>query len=162
MILLLQPDDFDSILRVINDASNIYKGVIPDDRWKEPYMSSEELREEINSGVKFYGWFENDLLVAVMGIQFVKGTTLIRHAYVLTTHQRQKIGENLLRYLLSLASTSKVLVGTWEAAKWAISFYQKHGFRLVSYEEKEYLLRKYWSISDRQIETSVVLNLENF
>jgi len=123
-------------------------------------MSTEELRGEIESGVEFYGWVENDVLVAVMGIQLVNDITLVRHAYVLTNRQRRGIGEKLLKHLLSLARTSEVLVGTWEAAYWAIRFYEKHGFRLVSKEEKDRLLRKYWDIPERQVETSVVLELK--
>ena len=123
-------------------------------------MSAEELREEIESGVEFYGWVEDNVLVAVMGIQPINDVTLIRHAYVLTNRQRRGIGEKLLRHLLSLARTVEVLVGTWEAAYWAIRFYEKHGFRLVTREEKDRLLRKYWNIPERQIETSVVLELK--
>jgi len=160
MIYRLSPSEFDSMLNVVNDAAQAYKGVIPEDRWKEPYMPTEELRKEIESGVEFYGWKEDNVLVAVMGIQLVNDVTLIRHAYVLTDHQRRGIGENLLKYLLSLARTSEVLVGTWEAAYWAVRFYEKHGFRLVSREEKERLLRKHWNIPERQIETSVVLKLK--
>ena len=160
MISRLQPTEFKSILHVINDAAEAYRGIIPEDRWKEPYMSAEELREEIESGVEFYGWMEDNVLVAVMGIQLVNDVTLIRHAYVLTNRQRRGIGEKLLRHLLSLARTSEVLVGTWEAAYWATRFYEKHGFRLVTREEKDMLLRKYWNIPERQIETSVVLELK--
>ena len=123
-------------------------------------MSTEELREEIESGVQFYGWIENDVLVAVMGIQPVNDVTLVRHAYVLTRRQRSGIGTTLLKHILSLAQTSEVLVGTWESAQWAIRFYEKHGFRLVTKEEKDRLLRKYWNIPERQIETSVVLELK--
>ncbi len=160
MISRLQPTEFTSILHVVNDAAEAYKGVIPEDRWKEPYMSAEELREEIESGVEFYGWIEDSVLVSVMGIQPVNDITLIRHAYVLTNRQRRGIGEKLLRHLLSLVRTSEVLVGTWEAAYWAIRFYEKHGFRLVTKEEKDMLLRKYWNIPERQIATSVVLELK--
>jgi GNAT superfamily N-acetyltransferase len=160
MISRLQPTEFKSILHVINDAAEAYRGIIPEDRWKEPYMSAEELREEIESGVEFYGWMEDNVLVAVMGIQPVNDVTLIRHAYVLTNRQRRGIGEKLLRHLLSLARTSEVLVGSWEAAYWATRFYEKHGFRLVTREEKDMLLRKYWNIPERQIETSVVLELK--
>jgi GNAT superfamily N-acetyltransferase len=161
MISKLQPAEFNSILHVVNDAAEAYRGVIPEDRWKEPYMSTEELREEIESGVEFYGWVEGKVLVAVMGIQRVNDVTLIRHAYVLTRRQRRGIGEKLLSHLLSLARTTEVLVGTWEAAHWAIRFYEKHSFKLVSKEEKERLLRKYWNIPERQVETSVVLKLKN-
>lgn len=160
MISRLQRTEFKSILHVINDAAEAYRGVIPEDRWKEPYMSAEELREEIESGVEFYGFMEDNVLVAVMGIQPVNDVTLIRHAYVLTNRQRRGIGEKLLRHLLTLARTSEVLVGTWEVAYWAIRFYEKHGFRLVTKEEKDRLLRKYWKIPERQIETSVVLELK--
>jgi GNAT superfamily N-acetyltransferase len=160
MICRLPPSEFDSMLNVVNEAAQAYKGVIPEDRWKEPYMPAEELRKEIESRVEFYGWKEDNVLVAVMGIQLVNDVTLIRHAYVLTDHQRRGIGENLLKHLMSLARTSEVLVGTWEAAYWAIRFYEKHGFRLVSKEEKDRLLRKYWNIPERQIETSVVLKLK--
>jgi GNAT superfamily N-acetyltransferase len=123
-------------------------------------MSAEELRKEIESGVEFYGWKEDNVLVAVMGSQRVNDVALIRHAYVLTDNQRRGIGEKLLKHLLGLARTSEVLVGTWEAAYWAVRFYEKHGFRLVSKEEKDSLLRKYWNIPERQIETSVVLKLK--
>jgi len=160
MIHKLQPSVITPILNIVNEAAEAYKGIIPEDRWKEPYMSTEELREEITSGVKFYGWIENDVLVAVMGIQPVNDVTLIRHAYVLTGHQRRGIGEKLLRHLLKMVRTSEVLVGTWEAAYWAIRFYEKHGFKLVTKEEKDRLLREYWSIPERQVETSVVLKLK--
>ena len=160
MICRLSSSNLDSILNVVNDAAQAYKSVIPEDRRKEPYMSAEELRKEIESGVEFYGWLEENVLVGVMGIQLVNDVTLIRHAYVLRDHQRRGIGENLLDYLVSLARTCEVLVGTWEAAHWAIRFYEKHGFKLVSKEEKDRLLRKYWNIPERQIETSVVLKLE--
>jgi GNAT superfamily N-acetyltransferase len=159
LIRKLQPAEFKSILHVVNDAADAYRGVIPEDRWKEPYLSDEELRGEMESGVIFYGWVENDVLVAVMGIQRVNDVTLIRHAYVLTNRQRIGIGEKLLKHLISLARTAEVLVGTWEAAYWATRFYEKHGFKLVSKEEKTSLLRKYWNIPKRQIETSVVLKL---
>lgn len=160
MICRLSPSEFDSMLNVVNEAAQTYKGVIPEDRWKEPYMSAEELRKEIESEVEFYGWMENGSLVAVMGIQLINDVTLIRHAYVLTDHQRRGIGEKLLKHLLNLVRTSEVLVGTWEAAYWAVRFYEKHGFTLVSEKEKDRLLRKYWNIPERQIETSVVLELK--
>jgi len=133
--------------------------VIPDDLWKEPYMSSEELKCEIESGVEFYGWFDNESLVGAMGIQFIKDVTLIRHAYTHPNHQRRGIGSKLLRHLIALATTPEILVGTWANATWAISFYEKHGFRLTSPEEKDRLLRTYWNIPERQRETSVVLRL---
>jgi len=160
MICKLSSSDVDSILRVVNDAAQAYKGVIPNDRWKEPYMSAEELKKEIEAGVRFYGWVEDDILLGVMGIQHVKDTTLIRHSYVLTKYQRRGIGEKLLWHLMSLAKTLKILVGTWQDATWAVRFYEKHGFKLVSRKEKNRLLRKYWNIPERQIETSVVLKFK--
>jgi GNAT superfamily N-acetyltransferase len=156
----LNPPDFTQILRVVNDAAEAYKGVIPEDQWREPYMSTEELKAEIESAINFYGWTENRTLVAVMGIQSFNDVTLIRHAYVLTSRQRSGIGGKLLNHLLKIAQTSVVLVGTWEAAYWAIQFYEKHGFKLLSRQETDTLLRKYWTISERQIETSVVLKLK--
>ncbi len=157
MIRSLPPSDFDAILKVINDAAQAYKGVIPADRWKEPYMSPEELKEEIEAGVRFFGWVENGRLLGVAGIQALKDTTLIRHAYVLPGRQRKGIGTRLLEYLVGLAETPEVLVGTWADATWATRFYEKHGFKLVSSREKDRLLRVYWNIPERQIETSVVL-----
>jgi len=159
MICRVPPSEFNSVLHVINEAAQAYKGVIPTDRWREPYMSAEELKEEIASGVQFYGYSENNVLVAVMGIQRVKNVTLIRHAYVLTQCQRKGIGEKLLNHLLRLAETPEILVGTWQAAWWAVRFYEKHGFKLTSVREKNRLLREYWSIPERQVETSVVLKL---
>ena len=160
MICRLSSTDSDSILRVVNDAAEAYKGVIPEDRWKEPYMPAEELRREIEGGVEFYGWTENNALVAVMGIQPVNEVTLIRHAYVVPSRQRRGIGKKLLNHLIKIAQTPKILAGTWKAAHWAISFYEKHGFKLVPKEEKNKLLKKYWNIPERQIETSVVLKLK--
>jgi GNAT superfamily N-acetyltransferase len=157
MIRSLLSSDFDSILKVINDAAQAYKGIIPDDRWKEPYMSARELKEEIEAGVRFFGRAEGVHLIGVAGIQIIKAITLIRHAYVLTRWQRRGIGTSLLEYLLSLAATPEILVGTWADATWAVRFYEKHGFKLVSPNEKDRLLRQYWNISERQIETSVVL-----
>ena len=159
MIRRLFPSDFDDILRVVNDAAQAYKDVIPEDRWKEPYMPAKELRQEVEDGVEFYGWTEKNSLFGVMGIQQERDVTLIRHAYVLTSRQREGIGEKLLSHLLSLARTRIVLVGTWETAWWAVRFYEKHGFRLVSKEEKNRLLREYWNIPERQVETSVVLKI---
>ena len=157
MICSLLPSDFDAILKVINDAAQAYKGVIPDDRWKEPYMSAEELKREIVADVRFFGWIEVGHLLGVTGIQALKDTTLIRHAYVLPGYQRQGIGTKLLEYLIGLADTPEIMVGTWADATWAIRFYEKHGFKLVSPREKDRLLRTYWNIPERQVETSVVL-----
>lgn len=157
MIRKLVLSDFDTLLDIINDSAHAYKGVIPADRWNEPYMSAEELTEEIEAGVSFFGWEERGTLLGVMGIQPVVDTTLIRHAYVCTNHQRRGIGSRLLDYLLQLAQTSEILVGTWADATWAIQFYERFGFTLVSPVEKDRLLRKYWNIPERQVETSVVL-----
>jgi len=160
MIHKLADLHFQSILNVINEAATVYKGRISVDSWKEPYMQTQELEEEIQSGIQFYGYLENNTLTAVMGIQPVKDVTLIRHAYTLTFHQRKGIGEKLLNHLLGLARTDRILVGTWETATWAIKFYEKHGFMLHSREETNNLLRKYWKIAERQVETSVVLELK--
>jgi GNAT superfamily N-acetyltransferase len=157
MIGSLLPSDIDAILEVINDAAQAYRGIIPDDRWKEPYMSVEELGKEIEAGVQFFGQIKDERLLGVAGIQALEDTTLIRHAYVIPSFQRKGIGARLLKYLMDLAGTGEVLVGTWADATWAIRFYEKHGFRLVSQREKDRLLRAYWDIPDRQIETSVVL-----
>jgi ribosomal protein S18 acetylase RimI-like enzyme len=157
MIRSLSPHDFDGILEVINDAARAYKGVIPADRWKEPYMSAEELGKEIEAGVRFFGWMKDERLQGVAGIQALRDTTLIRHAYVLPEFQRKGLGTRLLKYLMGLSGTDEVLVGTWVDAIWAIRFYEKHGFKLVSSREKNRLLRAYWSIPERQVETSVVL-----
>jgi GNAT superfamily N-acetyltransferase len=148
--------DFEQIYAVINNAAQAYKGIIPPDVWNEPYMSKDELQHEINEGVVFWGYEEGGELVGVMGIQQVQDVTLIRHAYVRTNRRRQGIGSKLLSYLRE-QTTRPILIGTWADAIWAIRFYKKHGFQLVTLEEKDRLLRKYWSISERQIETSIVL-----
>ena len=132
MIRKLTFSDFDTILKVINDSAQAYRGIIPKDRWKEPYMPAEELRDEIESGVRFYSWVEDDLIVGVMGIQPVQDTVLIRHSYVLTKYQGRGIGGKLLEHLTSLAITPEILVGTWKAATWAVRFYEEHGFTSVS------------------------------
>ena len=157
MIRSLLPLDFAAILMVINNAAQAFKDVIPYDRWKEPYMSAQELKAEIEAEVRFFGWIEGDHLLGVAGIQFVKTTTLIKHTYVLTKCQRSGIGGRLLEHLLRLAETPEILVGTWADATWAIQFYEKHSFKLVSPREKDRLLRTYWNIPDRQVEPSVVL-----
>jgi len=148
--------DVETICSIINDAAEAYKGVIPQDRWKEPYMAQEELLEEVEAGVTFWGYQEGDELVGVMGIQPVQDVTLIRHAYVRPDMQNRGIGGMLLT-ALRRPTTGPLLVGTWADASWAIRFYEKHGFQLVSPEEKDRLLHKYWSIPRRQVETSVVL-----
>ena len=156
MIRQCTDTDFATIRMIINDAAQAYHGIIPRDRWKEPCMSEDELRQEIVDGVVFWGYEEEGDLSGVMGLQDVEDMTLIRHAYVLTMKQHQGIGGELLRFLRTQTSRP-TLAGTWANATWAIRFYEKHGFRLVSHEEKDRLLRKYWSIPDRQVETSVVL-----
>lgn len=161
MIRKCSQKEFDVIYSIINEASEIYKGVIPADRWKEPYMTSDELKHQIDEGVEFWGVELDNQLVGVMGIQQVKDVTLIRHAYVRKGKQKQGIGGQLLSFLRQ-QTTRPVLIGTWADAAWAVGFYQKHGFRLVSPEEKDRLLRKYWSIPERQIETSVVLADQRF
>ena len=160
MICELTETDLQAILCVVNEAALAYKGKIPSDMWKEPYMPFEELEKEIESGVQFFGCKENGVLTAVMGIQHVRDVTLIRHAYVLPNLQRKGLGRKLLEHLVGLVVTCQVYVGTWEAAGWAVKFYEKNGFQLVPEEEKSRLLRRYWTISERQVETSVVLKLK--
>ena len=148
--------DFETIYAIVNDAAEAYRGVIPADCCNVPYMSREELRHEIAAAVVFWGAEKDAELAGVMGIQDIRDVTLIRHAYVRTAARNQGIGGKVLAELMR-NMTRPTLVGTWAAAEWAIRFYQRHGFRLVSPAEKDRLLRQYWSISDRQIETSVVL-----
>ncbi len=141
---------------IINDAALAYRGHIPADRWHEPYMPESELRAEIAAGVSFLGVERDGVLVGIMGSQPVAEVTLIRHAYVRTSERGHGLGSLLLRHLL--ATTDRpVLIGTWAAATWAIAFYERHGFRLVDAEEKTRLLARYWTVPERQIETSVVL-----
>lgn len=148
--------DWPVMAAIVNDASEAYRGVIPADRWHEPYMPLEELIGEVHAGVEFWGWEENGELVGVMGIQPVQDVMLIRHAYVKTQRRGGGIGGKLLQFLLS-RTDRPVLIGTWKAAIWAIAFYEKHGFHRVTEEQKNLLLRRYWNIPDRQVETSVVL-----
>jgi GNAT superfamily N-acetyltransferase len=156
MIRRCDPHDFESIWVIINDGAQAYKGIIPADRWTEPYMSREKLQHEIDDGVVFWGYEDAGSLVAVMGIQQVQDVTLIRHAYVRTTSQKQGIGALLLSQLRNMAN-NPVLIGTWADAAWAIRFYERYGFQVVTPDEKQRLLKKYWTIPERQIETSVVL-----
>jgi len=149
-------NDFEIILAVINDGAAAYRGVVPADRLGDPYMSARELRREIEAGVSFWGFEDDGEIAGVMGIQDVQDVTLIRHAYVRRDRQRRGIGGELLRHLRILTARP-VLMGTWAAASWAIRFYERHGFRLVSATEKDRLLRKYWVIPERQVDTSVVL-----
>lgn len=148
--------DFEMILEVINDGARAYDGVIPADRLKVPYMSPEELRHEIGEGVRFWGLEEDGELLGVMGLQDVEEVTLIRHAYVRSNRGRRGIGGRLLTDLRSRTSRP-LLVGTWAAAGWAIRFYHQHGFELVARDQTAALLRRYWSVPERQIETSVVM-----
>ncbi len=156
MILKCNSEDFDAIYEIINDAACVYKSVIPSDRYKEPYMSKEYLQHEIDAGVIFWVYEKDGKLIGVMGIQDVQDVTLIRHAYVRTVYRNKGMGSKLIAYLKNLTGRP-ILVGTWAAAIWAIRFYEKHGFRLVTNDEKNRLLRIYWSIPERQVETSVVL-----
>ncbi len=161
MIRTAFDDDFEAIFAVINDAAIAYKGVIPADRWHEPYMTREELNAQMAEGVVFSCYIDNDEVIGVMGIQDKTDVTLIRHAYVRTTQRSKGIGTLLLRELIR-DSPKPILIGTWKAAAWAISFYERNGFCLVDEEEKNRLLKKYWAIPDRQIETSVVLADEKY
>jgi GNAT superfamily N-acetyltransferase len=145
-----------AILAIVNAAAAAYRGVIPLDRWHEPYMHRDELDSEIAAGVAFWGHEENGRLTGVMGFQPVRDVELIRHAYILPDSQRRGIGGALLGQLRRLSSR-RMLVGTWEAADWAIRFYRRHGFELVTAADKMVLLKTYWNIPERQIETSVVL-----
>jgi GNAT superfamily N-acetyltransferase len=152
----VQANETETLLDIINAGAQAYCGVIPPDCWHEPYMSSGELEHELQAGVRFWGWEDEGGLAGVMGRQDLGEVILIRHAYVHPDWQRRGIGARLLAHLLAGADRP-VLVGTWAAAHWAIRFYEKNGFALVSHQEKERLLRTYWTITDRQIETSVVL-----
>ena len=156
MIRPCTESDIPNICAIVNDAAAAYKDMIPADRWHEPYMPLDELKAEIAAGVKFWGYTENDRLAGVMGIQPVRDVTLIRHAYVETRMRNRGIGGKLLAHLLG-QTNGRILVGTWQAAGWAIRFYEKHGFGLVGEAEKNDLLKTYWNIPERQIETSVVL-----
>jgi GNAT superfamily N-acetyltransferase len=156
MIRPCDAQDFELIYDIINDGAQAYKGIIPLDRWKEPYMSQSELQHEIDEGVTFWGCEENRRLAGVMGIQPMHEVTLIRHAYVRTASQGRGIGAQLLSHLRTL-TPGPVLIGTWAVAVWAIRFYEKYGFQLVSPQQKYLLLRRYWNIPQRQAETSVVL-----
>ena len=149
-------DERPEILTIVNAAAQAYRGIIPADRWHDPYMPADELDGEIAAGVAFWGYEADGALVGVMGIQAVGDVDLIRHAYVDPGRQRSGVGGALLEHLMRSA-TRRVLVGTWAAAEWAIGFYRRHGFQQVTPEQKDRLLKTYWNIPDRQIETSVVL-----
>jgi N-acetylglutamate synthase-like GNAT family acetyltransferase len=156
MIRECKDSEFNTISEIINDAAQAYRGVIPQDCWHEPYMSLAELRAQIEDGIVFWGLERDGQLLGVMGIQDKGDVTLIRHAYVLSRAQKRGIGEKLLQHSQNMTE-KPILIGTWAAASWAVSFYQKNGYTLVSKVEKNRLLRRYWSIPERQVETSVVL-----
>ena len=149
--------DSSKILYVINDAAVRYKGIIPDNCWHEPYMSEQELVDEFTDGVRMFGYNHNNKLIGVIGIQEIKDVILIRHAYTLTSYQSKGIGSALLKYLLKRNQNSRLLVGTWQNARWAIRFYEKFDFILHAKKQTTQLLKKYWKIPLKQIKNSVVL-----
>lgn len=155
------PSDLQDIYDIINDGAQAYKNIIPADRYHEPYMPEKELEGQIGQGVEFWKYIEGNDILGVMGIQYKGEVTLIRHAYVRTSQRSKGIGGKLLEHLRSM-TTTPILIGTWADAGWAIGFYQKHGFRVLEKEEKNALLRKYWTIPERQVETSVVLASRNW
>ena len=157
MLRKCQPGDTHRIYFIINEAAKAYEGVIPADRYHQPYMPMDELEQEMKR-VTFLGWETNGELVGVMGIEPIKDVALIRHAYVLPQWQKQGIGSKLLNHIRGLVTTPRLLVGTWAEAHWAIDFYKEHGFNLLP--DKDELLKTYWDIPQRQIETSVVLGIE--
>jgi GNAT superfamily N-acetyltransferase len=148
--------DFEMIWAIINDGACAYKGIIPEDCWTEPYMAKNELRHEIDDGVVFWGYEESGKLIGVMGFQPIQDVTLIRHAYVATISQKRGIGGQLLSHLRKL-TPDPVLIGTWSDAVWAIRFYERNGFQIVCPQQKDRLLRRYWTVTERQAEASVVL-----
>ena len=157
MISEYTKSDASKIIDVINDAALRYKGIIPDNCWHEPYMVKQELIDELNNGVRLFGYHRNNKLIGIIGIQEVKDVILIRHAYTLTSHQGKGTGSTLLKYLLKKNHNSRLLVGTWRSATWAIQFYKKFGFILHTKDQSALLLKKYWKISLKQIKNSVVL-----
>jgi len=158
MICICQPGDAKRIHLIINEAAKAYEGVIPADCYHQPYMTMGELKREMKR-MTFFGWEAKDgELVGIMGVEPIKDVTLIRHAYVLPQWQRQGIATKLLEHLRGLVTTPRLLVGTWSDAYWAIEFYVKHGFSLLP--NKDELLKTYWDIPQRQIETSVVLGTD--
>jgi len=157
MISEYTKEDVSNILYVINNAALKYKGVIPDDCWHEPYMSEQELLNEFDSGVRMFGYEKDSVLVGVMGIQELKDVTLIRHAYTVSTYQGSGIGKLLLQYLFKINKNSILYVGTWQDATWAIQFYEKSGFVMQKRKQTVELLKRYWEVSLKQIENSVVL-----
>ena len=157
MISEYTKEDVSNILYVINNAALKYKGVIPEDCWHEPYMSEQELLNEFDSGVRMFGYEKDNVLVGVMGIQELKDVTLIRHAYTVSTYQGSGIGKSLLQYLFKINKNSILYVGTWQDATWAIQFYEKSGFVMQKRKQTVELLKRYWEVSLKQIENSVVL-----
>ena len=157
MISEYTKSDTSKILEVINDASLKYKGIIPDNCWHEPYMFEQQLINEFSNGVRMFGCHRNDKLIGVIGIQKVKDVILIRHAYTLTSYQNKGTGSMLLEHLLKKNQNSRLLVGTWKKAEWAIRFYKKFGFIIHSKEQSTLLLKKYWKIPSKQIKNSIVL-----
>ena len=156
MIRPAEKKDTDVILTIINDAAQAYKGIIPDDRWHDPYMSMDELKEQIRDGVCFLCYEDGNEIIGVMGLQEKFDVSLIRHAYVKTIQRNSGVGTKLLSHLCR-NSMKPILIGTWESATWAIRFYEKNGFVLVDSDTKTKLLKQYWNVPERQIETSVVL-----
>jgi GNAT superfamily N-acetyltransferase len=157
VIRVCRSDELEVVASIVNEAAAVYRGVIPEDRWHEPYMPLEELAGEIAAGVEFWGRVDDDdELLGVMGIQPVQDVWLIRHAYVLSSAQGRGVGGELLSWLTERVD-AQLLVGTWAAASWAIRFYERHGFVAVPASRVALLLRRYWSIPERQVETSVVL-----
>ena len=161
MISEYMKSDSSKILYVINDAAIKYKGIIPDNCWHEPYMSEQELVDELTDGVRMFGYSRNNKLVGVIGIQKIKDVILIRHTYTLTPYQGKGVGGALLKYLLKRNQNFRLLVGTWRNATWAIQFYEKFGFILQTKEQATLLLKKYWKIPSKQIKNSVVLEKIN-
>ena len=157
MISEYTKEDVSNILYVINNAALKYKGAIPDDCWHEPYMSEQELLNEFDSGVRMFGYEKGNVLVGVMGIQELKDVTLIRHAYTVSTYQGSGIGKSLLQYLFKINKNSILYVGAWQDATWAIQFYEKSGFVMQKRKQTVELLKRYWEVSLKQIENSVVL-----
>ncbi len=157
MIKEYKQNNTSEILNIINNASLKYKSIIPNDCWKEPYMSEQELLDEFSDGVRMHGYHQNNKLIGVIGVQKVKDVILVRHAYTLSSYQNRGAGSALIEYLLKKNHNTRLLVGTWKDATWAIQFYQKFGFILHTKEETTLLLKKYWKIPTKQIENSVVL-----
>lgn len=158
MIRKCQANDAQRMYLIINKAAEMYEGIIPADRYRQPYMPMDELTEEMKR-IIFFGWEVKGELVGIMGMEPIEDITLIRHAYVLPEHQRKGIASHLLDHIMHLFAGTRLLIGTWADASWAISFYQKYGFRLLS--DKDRLLETYWDIPQRQIKTSVVLDIDS-